>query len=254
MNSSKEVNVLEYKMIRYDYYEPCLPMKFENMDCSFIIDTGCNDSLIFKTGIEKLFGSLDNFLNRAGVSDIEFFKNNSVSITLPLEIENGSIYNIEFFVNIDFEDEIDRTGILGTNFVRELNFLTFDFKKNTFSIDGPRIKGTEEDFYFDSIDCMVTNLKVGKENHIAIIDTGFKSKEKVLLVPLEFNDTNKNCIKYCGKKIRNAEYVNAYDEGVSLPLSGDTKKVFSKSFVLTRSLFEECIIQFDIKNRKVIVK
>lgn len=139
---------LKYEMTQYDYVEPSVPLEYQGEKSSFIIDSGCNNSVLYKNGIDAWFGSVDRLVKICNVKNSKVFINTDVYITVPVIMDDGTVINTSFLIDIQHDNKVN--GLLGIDFMKNFHYVTFDYKNNSFCFNGPKIKASAKKFIFDS--------------------------------------------------------------------------------------------------------
>lgn len=152
---------LKYDMTQYERVEPSIPLEFQGMESFFVINSESDDSILYKSGIERWFGSVDELVKICNVKNSKAFVNNKMYITLPVLMDDGNVINTNFLIDIVHKSNLE--GLLGLDFMQNFRYVTFDYKNNNFYLNGPKIKGSANDFVYDpSLGIM---LKSGKDKN-----------------------------------------------------------------------------------------
>lgn len=135
-------------MTQYECVEPSVPLDYLGTESFFIIDSGSCDSVLYKNGIEKWFGSVDQLVKICNVKNENVFMNTNVYVTVPVKMDDGTILKTSFLIDIVHNEKI--SGLLGIDFMKNFRYVTFDYKNNNFCFNGPKIKGAVNKFVYDS--------------------------------------------------------------------------------------------------------
>ena len=221
---------IDYEKDTMPYFEVPLcdtnGIRFSDSTARFGIDTACPHSFLYKSGVEYLFETVDDYYLwcKNNNYDIEDEHIGIIVKSICLDFDVASV-NPVFVCDEKAENELYE-GIIGYDVLKKTSLLTFDFKRNELVIGGEKLK-----------------------------------KKKLPLKMLEFKD-EKNCEEYLSipVEIDGKEYdvlldTGACSQGVpTLAISGKCELTDEVSVKIDSEVFENVKVfaledcNFDDKN------
>jgi len=227
----------------------------------FVVDTGADESLVCKSGIEKIFGTTENYwksIEEFGISKNEMEELGAWALVENIDIRIGhktfTDSKICFAPNIEWVCD----GVLSYKFFLE-NYerITFDFKSKKLVLNGepiekeivPLIYGKNLKDYSDQTlgEYPFIPIEINGKTYYAGLDTGLSTTyEKQICAPNDIVLDEKIEVDIGSEKFENVvveRYKNFY-----FPFESLTTTVCRKKISLPNAFFQNHRIQLDFEN------
>lgn len=182
--------------LNYNWYgSPVVKAKGgdDGKDLFLVVDTGLSYSYIYKSGIEKVFGTEGNFFDVNGtyqwyrenhIDNKKRLKNLSRAKVIKLirkDLKNGNINTWRDIGGIRFKyyasDEVEINGqrldgVLGADFLMKHKNVVFDFKENYMYFDQSQIDGTVLEMKKNNCNNFYVYFSYKGKQELGIVDTG----------------------------------------------------------------------------------
>ena len=278
----------------YNYGCPVIKLDYQGKELFFLVDTGCTYSWINRTGIEKIFGSFDEFLNMNLDSYIEWIKTdspnkiidktkNEIKKMYASQLEKMEVLTTNFFYfdlfygNFFYKPgnkKID--GIIGQDFLTNKKNVSFDFINNIIYFNNDRLDGVSIPLFMGEANTPYIEFYYQDKKEIGLLDTGnytFTPRSNFGKDNIHYDFKNKKefNIDYNGKvKKRFPLLLSFNDIQIGNIEYNDIKGVYSNILFssynkgaqtllqyvngLGCEFFKNHIIQFDWENNEFIIK
>ena len=221
------------------------------------VDTGQPVSFLYKSGVEAIFGSVNEYYACCKENGIE----NDIS-ELSFSIYNIYFGNVKPAICSDFicRETIDNQlydGLVGEDFLKKNSCITFDFKKNVFIVNGKKLKSNilpmkTISFSYDDFqgDYLSIPAKIDGETYDVIIDTGACSSGTPAIVISGESEFDKEVCVEIGNEIFESVKVASLENSDfdDKELEKIYKDYFGNIIILGNAFFQNHRIQLDFEN------
>lgn len=181
----------------YSVEKPVIKVVIGNQELFFMCDTAQSNSTLFKSGLEKLFGTLDSFYMTMKDQYIDYKKSKGVSLSgesiktisrnMEKELQDGSVvftYTLIFtiagddiscpFSIIPSVSPTDKLidGIIGQDFYSQFKSVLFDYNQRIIAFNVPPITDTSIPMQRDIFGIYRIQFLLNGQNEVGLIDTG----------------------------------------------------------------------------------